>query len=156
QSIVSTPRNVPWPEHEPKNLSLPASSEGRAARFPALRQTALATLWLNGEVRVVEKSDATNNPLASWGLCNDRKPTLRKLIMRETIVSNDRVRFVRQQLALILLTIAAGLLLAQPCAATPGEWDFTNSLNVARQSHTATLLPNGQVLAAAGASPYDE
>jgi hypothetical protein len=50
----------------------------------------------------------------------------------------------------LLLTCAT--LLARPCAAAPGEWDYTNSLNSARQYHTATLLPSGLVLVAAGGS----
>ena len=53
----------------------------------------------------------------------------------------------------LLLTCAA--LLARPCAAAPGEWDYTNSLNSARELHTATLLPSGQVLVAAGGSDED-
>lgn len=33
-----------------------------------------------------------------------------------------------------------------------GAWTVTNSMNTARQNHTATLLPNGQVLLAGGAA----
>ena len=53
----------------------------------------------------------------------------------------------RLGLSLILLCAA---LLARPCAATPGEWEYTGSLNTARVNSTATLLPNGTVLVSGG------
>ncbi|HJU10720.1 MAG TPA: kelch repeat-containing protein, partial [Candidatus Binataceae bacterium] len=55
------------------------------------------------------------------------------------------------RLVLSLLSLTAGLLLSQPCLAAPGEWEATGKLLTARYSHTATLLPDGQVLVAAGA-----
>ena len=57
---------------------------------------------------------------------------------------------VRQQLAVSLLAFVAGLSLAQPCTATPGEWDVTDSLHTARSEHTATLLSGGRVLVVGG------
>src|SRR2546423_8823755 len=53
-------------------------------------------------------------------------------------------------LAIPLLLLSAGLLLVQPCAGQGGTWTATGSLNIARSSHTQTLLPNGEVLVAAG------
>src|SRR5262245_6388002 len=53
-------------------------------------------------------------------------------------------------LSSILLCI---VLLARPCAAAPGEWDYTGSLNNARYLHTATLLADGKVLVAGGRIP---
>src|SRR2546423_13917119 len=48
------------------------------------------------------------------------------------------------------LSLASAALLARPCAATPGQWEYAGSLGTARGSHTATLLPNGKVLVAGG------
>jgi Galactose oxidase, central domain/Kelch motif len=60
--------------------------------------------------------------------------------------------------ALVLSSIAAPMLspiaLAPP-ATDPG-WVFTGSLNTRRNSHTATLLPNGKVLVAGGTSGASE
>ena len=54
-----------------------------------------------------------------------------------------------QRLVLPLFFLCAALL-AQPCAATPFQWEYTGSLNVARERHTATLLSGGEVLVAGG------
>ena len=49
-----------------------------------------------------------------------------------------------------LLLLSAGMVLVQPCAGQSGTWEETGSLNTARYVHTATLLPDGKVLAADG------
>ncbi len=48
------------------------------------------------------------------------------------------------------LSLASVALLARPCAATPGQWDLTGSLNTGRSYHTATTLANGKVLVVGG------
>src|SRR5437764_11520626 len=48
------------------------------------------------------------------------------------------------------LSLASAALLAGPCAAAPGQWEYAGSLGTARGSHSATLLPNGTVLVAGG------
>jgi len=57
---------------------------------------------------------------------------------------------LRRRLALPLFFLSAALL-AQPCAATPGQWEYTGSLNTGRDTFTATLLLDGRVLVASGA-----
>ena len=43
-----------------------------------------------------------------------------------------------------------GTIATKAPAQTPGTWETTGSLATARYVHTATLLPNGQVLVAGG------
>src|SRR3989339_1572692 len=62
------------------------------------------------------------------------------------------VRGALMRRALLLAALALGLHQAHvdPAYAIPGVWSATGSLNTARDSHTATLLSNGQVLVAGG------
>jgi hypothetical protein len=53
-----------------------------------------------------------------------------------------------RRVAFPLLLLGAGLVLVQPCAGDSGILSYTGSLVAARGLHTATLLPNGQVLVA--------
>ena len=57
-----------------------------------------------------------------------------------------------RQFAIPLLLLGAGLMmLVQPCAATPFQWEYTGSLNIGRdQSGIAIQLLNGKVLAQGG------
>ena len=55
-----------------------------------------------------------------------------------------------QRIAFPLLLLGAGLVLVQPCAGQSGTWTETGSLAAARGFQTATLLPNGRLLVAAG------
>src|SRR5919108_5307375 len=53
----------------------------------------------------------------------------------------------------LLLFLSGAALLVQPCAAAPFQWEFTGSLNIGREYHTATLLSDGRVLVAGGGAP---
>ena len=57
---------------------------------------------------------------------------------------------LRGRMACLLLALGATMILAQPCGAAPGEWEFTGSLNTGRSFHTATKLLDGRVLVAGG------
>src|SRR5437879_6033966 len=49
-----------------------------------------------------------------------------------------------------LLFFSAALLLNQPCTGAPGQWEETGSMVQGRTEHTATLMPNGDVLVVGG------
>jgi Galactose oxidase, central domain/Kelch motif len=80
---------------------------------------------------------------------------MRHFISLIAVTLYQQRRHKSRRLAVPLLAFAAGLLLAHPCAATPGEWDFTNSLQTGRYMYPAVLLPNGMVLAVGGSYADD-
>ena len=55
-----------------------------------------------------------------------------------------------KRMAFPLLLLTAGLVFVQPCKGQSGTWAPTGNLNIARGSHTATLLLDGRVLVAGG------
>ena len=56
-----------------------------------------------------------------------------------------------RRIAFPLLFLGAGLMLVQPSAGAPFEFEQTGSLHTARDGQTATLLTDGKVLVAGGA-----
>ncbi len=49
-----------------------------------------------------------------------------------------------------VLFFSAALLLNQPCAGAPGQWEETGSMVQGRAQQTATLMSNGDVLVIGG------
>lgn len=56
------------------------------------------------------------------------------------------------QAAVILTALTLGLVLPRASLAAANTWSPTGALATARVGHTATLLPNGRVLVAGGAT----
>lgn len=66
-----------------------------------------------------------------------------------SVLEAMRARFTKGA-ALLLVALVCGLFQNQAGLAGIGPWSLTGYLHQSRFSHTATLLPNGQVLAAGG------
>src|SRR6266849_4955200 len=73
-----------------------------------------------------------------------------KTLHSSLIGNRPAISALARRFSLPLLFFSAGLLLIQPCAGAPFQFEETGSLATARELHIATLLPNGKVLVAGG------
>jgi hypothetical protein len=80
--------------------------------------------------------------------------TTRTLAPTCAIIPRRARRNKGRQIALPLLLLIAGLMLAHPCAGAPFEFETTGSLTTPRLQHTATLLSNGKVLVTGGTNLF--
>ena len=53
---------------------------------------------------------------------------------------------LRGRRLVLLLSFLYAALLPRPCAATPGEWEYTGKLNMARSGGTSVLLLDGRAM----------
>ena len=81
---------------------------------------------------------------------NRKKTTSMKTLHSPVTGLRRAYSILAQRIAIPLFLLGAGLVLVHPCAGQSGTWTQTGSLITGRDDHTATLLPNGQVLVAGG------
>ena len=109
------------------------------------RASQTATLLQNGQVLVIEGSAELYNPATGkWtatgspSCCSDGTAT---------VLQNGQVLLAGGDVAPGSFTFTSSAELYNPAT---GTWTATGGMTTARFGHTATLLPNGQVLAAGG------
>lgn len=81
-------------------------------------------------------------------ICVPKGSTKRRIQLFIAITQRATTSLLARPVMLLLFWVV--LASVQPCAATPGEWEYTGSLKTARFHHTATLLPDGRVLVVGG------
>ncbi len=110
--------------------------------FPTEQQT--ATLLQNGQVLMAAE---LYNPATGKWAATGIMGTARTIGYTATLLQNGQVLVAGGVEAGVNITITSGAELYNPAT---GTWAATGSMTTARDGHTATLLPNGQVLVAGG------
>jgi hypothetical protein len=122
------------------------------------REQRTATLLPNGMVLVAGGADSSENASASAELYDPANATwtatgslnTARDLHTATLLPNGMVLVAGGGLDHFGNGASASAELFDPAGGTNGTWTATGSLNTARDSHTATLLPNGMVLVAGG------
>ena len=112
--------------------------------FPTEQQT--ATLLQNGQVLLPAAAELYNPATGKWAVTGSMG-TARTIGYTATVLPNGQVLVAGGIEAGVNMTVTSGAELYNPAT---GTWAATGSMTTARTSHTATLLPNGQVLVAGG------
>jgi hypothetical protein len=112
--------------------------------FPTAQQT--ATLLQNGQVLLPAAAELYNPATGKWA-ATGTMGTARASGYTATVLQNGQVLVAGGVEAGVNMTVTSGAELYNPAT---GTWAATGSMTTARTGHTATLLPNGQVLVAGG------
>jgi Calx-beta domain/Galactose oxidase, central domain/Kelch motif len=130
----------------------------------AARYGHTATLLQDGKVLVAGGSDDVDSTLAStelydpvtgtWSVTGNLNAS--RIFHATTLLPNGEILvtggYTKEHVSVgsTVYSVPVSLNGAELYDAATGTWNITASLNTARNSHTATLLPNGKVLVVAG------
>jgi N-acetylneuraminic acid mutarotase len=117
-----------------------------------------ATLLPNGKVLVAGGMDTNNNPVSRALLYDPATGTWSGTLPLNKARFNHTATLLANGLVLVvggdtnIFDASSAIGSAELYNPTNGTWTLTGSLHTPRYTHTATLLPNGQVLVAGGQS----
>src|SRR5690242_20177678 len=103
-----------------------------------------ATLLQNGQVLMPGTAELYDPATGTWAATGSMN-VARTVGYTATVLQNGRVLVAGGVEAGVTMTVTSGAELYNPAT---GTWAATGSMTTARTGHTATLLPNGQVLVA--------
>ena len=124
----------------------PSGTWTRTGSMTTPTEQQLGTLLHNGQVLMPGTAQLYNPATGKWAATGGMN-VARTVGFTATVLQNGQVLVAGGVEAGVTMTVTSGAELYNPAT---GTWAPTGSMTTARFGHTATLLPNGQVLVAGG------